>query len=451
MASTLPHTSSDKGQLSFVPPQKRCRTSSGKSSTFTPSRSGPSRSVIYGDQILNVQGRTPSTPDQRENGSERDVLGSLEKLGGHQGGTAGTIRSIRSNGSITTLERVRREESNHSIGSHSQTSSGQLSERSTDIDLVREAVHQKRSLRSQGNNAGQKLQGSRSGSVHTSTSELDRISVVNTEERKKNIQARPLPNIPQNELPDLPETENQPKLQLRINANDEAIEILNTTENDIEPIGGHGIVMSLRHENESSNERSLLVKDTTSHYPGFLTVTGTIKRGKEKGECFDVKLKMDKNSLTKLEKELKEDTGRGCLCGLNRGLHILIASLILTPFLWLFCSMYAFYLGTLTWYNVFILYNEHRSCCHTVFISPCVLLVYPVWIFPVTLFLGLYGGFSQISWNWTKWRKELTDPEKGFFGWFCNKLSLPDCSPYQVVILTAPVEEGDPSTLTSVI
>ena len=42
----------------------------------------------------------------------------------------GTMRSIRSNGSIPTLERVKREESNHSIGSHSQTSSGQVKSRS---------------------------------------------------------------------------------------------------------------------------------------------------------------------------------------------------------------------------------------------------------------------------------------------------------------------------------
>ena len=55
---------------------------------------------------------------------ETDGLGSLEKL--HTIGTMGTMRSIRSNGSIPTLERVRREESNHSIGSHSQASSGQV-------------------------------------------------------------------------------------------------------------------------------------------------------------------------------------------------------------------------------------------------------------------------------------------------------------------------------------
>ena len=38
---------------------------------------------------------------------------------------------FRSNGSIPTLERVRREESNHSIGSHSQTSSGQVGKKRT--------------------------------------------------------------------------------------------------------------------------------------------------------------------------------------------------------------------------------------------------------------------------------------------------------------------------------
>ena len=45
--------------------------------------------------------------------------------------------------------------------------------------------------------------------------------------------------------------------------------------------------------------------------------------------------------------------------------------------------------------------------------SPFVLLLYPVWIIPVTFGLGIYGGFSQISWYWPNWRKELTDPEKG--------------------------------------
>ena len=96
------------------------------------------------------------------------------------------------------------------------TSPLQLSERSTDIDLVREAVHQKRSLRtrkasetrlSRGNSRWEKASHSsfqkyslregmlakrnsicRSTSANTSTDELDRISVVTTEERLRNIQ-----------------------------------------------------------------------------------------------------------------------------------------------------------------------------------------------------------------------------------------------------------------------
>ena len=91
-----------------------------------------------------------------------------------------------------------------------------MSERSTDIDLVREAVHQKRSLRtrkasetrlSRGNSRWEKSSHSsfqkyslregmfakrnsicRSTSANTSTDELDRISVVTTEERLRNIQ-----------------------------------------------------------------------------------------------------------------------------------------------------------------------------------------------------------------------------------------------------------------------
>jgi hypothetical protein len=112
---------------------------------------------------------------------------------------------------------------------------------------------------------------------------------------------------------------------------------------------------------ESTDEKSFLVKNPT----GFLTVTGTIKRGKNKGEVFDVQLKMNRDRLAKIEKEIQERESQ-CCCGLTRGLHVLLASILLVPFLWLFCTLYAFYMGTLTWYNVFIYYNEQRTCCHTV-------------------------------------------------------------------------------------
>ena len=62
--------------------------------------------------------------------------------------------------------------------------------------------------------------------------------------------------------------------------------------------------MTLRHENEVTSEKAQLVKPASNN--GFLTVTGTIKRGKNKGECFDVHLKMNRDRLAKIEKEVNE-------------------------------------------------------------------------------------------------------------------------------------------------
>ena len=81
--------------------------------------------ILWMKLILKQQQGRPSGSSIENLDVDRDVLGSLEKL--HTSMTTmGTMRSIRSNGSIPTLERVKREESNHSIGSHSQTSSGQV-------------------------------------------------------------------------------------------------------------------------------------------------------------------------------------------------------------------------------------------------------------------------------------------------------------------------------------
>ena len=86
---------------------------------------------------------------------------------------------------------------------------------------MREAVHQKRSLR-----LGSRLSStrpgvslSRSGSVNTSGEELDRISVVERreEDKVKSIQSRPLPQLPpvQSEaVTQSQERDPQPKLQM---------------------------------------------------------------------------------------------------------------------------------------------------------------------------------------------------------------------------------------------
>jgi len=438
MASTLPARSGQDKPV-FIPPKRR--TASGKSTINTPTRS------VYGDQILNVQGRNPGSVDCLL--EHQDVLGSLEKV---PSGSVGTMRSLRSNGSVPTLERVKREESNHSIGSHSQTSSGQVSERSTDIDLVREAVHTKRNLRTQRlseSRLSRSTSRSSQPSVHTSTDELDQVSVVAVEDRVKCIQSRPLPLVPSSNSTD--STSTPSKLQLRINPEDEAIEIVNS-ENVSVAGGLRNVSLKQQHAQETSHgEESLLVPHQNSN--GFLTVMGTIKRGKNKGECFDVHLKLSQDHKLLLDKNGDADHSSSCCCcnccGISLGPHVLLLSILCFPFLWVWCTLYAFYMGTITWYNVFIYYNEQRSCCQTIFVSPCVLLLYPVWILPATILLGVYGAFAQISWTWHTWRRQVGDPEKGFFGWLCNKMALPDCSPYQVVILSS--LPNDPLTVTSIV
>ena len=93
----------------------------------------------------------------------------------------------------------------------------------------------------------------------------------------------------------------------------------------------------------------------------------------------------------------------------------------------------------MTLYNIFVYYNEERSCCHTL-LSPFILLLYPFWIVPVTIFLGIYAALVQVSWYWDSWIGELRNPDKGFMNWICQKLNVPDCAPYQVVVMSA--EDG---------
>lgn len=437
MASTLPPRASTGDKPIFIPPKRR--NASGKT-VNTPTRS------IYGDQILNVQGRNPGSVDCLL--EHEDAVGSLEKMLNGSMGTMKSTRSSKSNGSITTIERVKREESSHNIGSFSHTSSGQISERSTDIDLVRDAVHTKRNLKDRAvrrSDSRQSRSTTRSSqpSVHTSIDniEQDQVSVVAAEERGGRagggIQSRPLPQPP---TPNKTEQQQQdletPKLKLRINPEDEAIEIVNSE--NVSVVGARNV--SLKQESETNGEKSLLVPKSEG---GTLTLIGTVKRGNNKGECFDVQLKISQEKLLQSPKKSR------CCCGCCRGPHVLLISMLLLPFSWLLSILYAFYMGTISWYNVFIYFNEQKSCCHTIFVSPIILLLYPVWILPVALLLGTYSGWTILSWDCTTLRQKLSDPERGFYGWICNKVGLPDCSPYQVVVLSALPQ--DPLTFTSIV
>lgn len=198
---------------------------------------------------------------------------------------------------------------------------------------------------------------------------------------------------------------------------------------------------------EDANETNLLNSKTSSlartRSPDYLTMTGTIKRGKKKGQSVDVQLNISRDELEKInstalmiQQEHENSKKSCCLCSLTSGMHILLLSLISLPFVVLITSIYAFYIGTITWYNMFTYFNEEKSYLHRLVMSPLLVIAYPIGILLCTTGLAVYSGIVQISTKFAKWSNEIADIEKGFYGWLCNFLHLSDCSPYEVVILT---------------
>ncbi|KAG8184977.1 hypothetical protein JTE90_013847 [Oedothorax gibbosus] len=197
-------------------------------------------------------------------------------------------------------------------------------------------------------------------------------------------------------------------------------------------------------EIELSNERSALNSRSVSSIGScgggsFVTMTGTVKRGRKKGQTMDMKVEMSREELDELEQSILsqqiEDDDR-CFFGVRKGPHVLSLSLILVPIVLLLSSGYSFYMGTMTWYNILVYFSEKKTIFHKIFISPFLIISYPFLITLSTVGLGIYAAIVQISWHFDNWRREIQDWEKGFYGWLCGILNLEDCSPYEVVILT---------------
>lgn len=203
----------------------------------------------------------------------------------------------------------------------------------------------------------------------------------------------------------------------------------------------------------SPSERSQSTADN------YLTLTGTIKRGRKKGQAVDLQLNMSREELEKINAaalliqqahDMSVEQHSGCCgCSLTSGMHILMLSLISFPFVLVVSSIYAFYIGTLTWYNMFTYFSEEKSCLYKFLMCPLLILAYPFGIVLCTVGLGVYSACVQISTKFAKWMNEIADIEKGFYGWLCSFLHLSDCSPYETVILTDLKMPPEPVQATS--
>jgi len=134
-------------------------------------------------------------------------------------------------------------------------------------------------------------------------------------------------------------------------------------------------------------------------------------------------------------KSSAEDRPQSHYCGFAHGLHILFWSFLCFPFVFFISSVYSFYIGTLTWYNVLSWYTEEKSLSYQIMMVPVLIICYPIYIVCVTFGLGLYSAFDQICLHWTHWIRSVHDLEKGFYAWLCSQLSLEECSPYTEVII----------------
>ncbi|KAI1898323.1 hypothetical protein AGOR_G00071140 [Albula goreensis] len=176
----------------------------------------------------------------------------------------------------------------------------------------------------------------------------------------------------------------------------------------------------------------------------YVTLTGTITRGKKKGQVVDIHVTLTQKELRELarskerldaECERGTDNKRSCGLGFCQGPHVVLWSLSCAPVVFLLSFITSFYYGTLTWYNVFLVYNEERTFWHKITICPFLIIFYPVLIMAVSLSLAVYAAVVQVSWAFREWWLAVRDLEKGFCGWACGKLGLEDCSPYSIVEL----------------
>ena len=183
--------------------------------------------------------------------------------------------------------------------------------------------------------------------------------------------------------------------------------------------------------------------DAKEPVDNYLTLTGTIKRSKKSSKkTTDVQVTIKKEDLKEIEVMVGVDEGQDppdshhCCCSFVRSVFTFLWTVLVAPFVLVVAFIYSFYLGTIAWYNVFLLFSEDDNFFYRIAISPILILIYPIYVILCSLVLGFYASYVQITCSFNVWSKEVRDLEKGFYGWLCRRLSVEECSPYEEVILT---------------
>ena len=202
---------------------------------------------------------------------------------------------------------------------------------------------------------------------------------------------------------------------------------------------------TLTPEITKKRKMSELILNTSVHpevSDSYLTLSGTIRRSKKSGQKeTDVQITIRKEDLMEMKPNPEisksyESSAKSQICSAIQGTLTLILTILSIPFVFIASSFYSFYIGTITWHNFFSVYSEEENFFYRITVSPLLMLMYPLYIVICTLSVGVYSAFVQVQCNFSQWLKEIQDLEKGFYGWLCRALSIEDCCPYELVILT---------------
>lgn len=180
--------------------------------------------------------------------------------------------------------------------------------------------------------------------------------------------------------------------------------------------------------------------NTVNSNQGTNTLTGTIRRGHKPVQVHVHLTEQEMKALSR-SSFIEDDKQGSCIWGLRKGLHILVLSILYFPFAFLTSLCVCFYVGTMCWYNIYLFLSEENSIWHKIFLCPLLIIFYPFLIVVITLVIAVFAAFKQISWFYSSWLKEIKDFDKGVFGAICGMLKIPQCSPYEVVILDEQLNE----------